>query len=220
MKVLTRKIKFSAFFLEALALGARNITPIGLATIGLAVFYTILDKFGHATMSSGQSVISIIAGYPVLRRVLHSEKLIETEGKIPAFLIVSLLSGFAALPGFVLFIVPGFYLLARWSAAPVLTVARGRRAIEAMRESWAMTADSAWTLVLVYCVFGIAALVGIFATAALGLAALGLGAQERLSFLFATNMLVAFLSIGAICLNAAVYCLLTGGGTEVEEVFA
>jgi hypothetical protein len=216
--MMTRKITFDAVFREAFAVGARNIILFGLGALGLAVFYTIVDTWGHGQSIRFQNIVNIAVGYFVLRSVLSKEHLIETEGKGGTYWIVSLLIGLGVLLGFVLLVVPGLYLLARWSLAPALTVSRDRRAIQAMRESWTITAGSAWPLVLAYLACGIAVLAAIVVvTAIAGLANSG---DEWLVPTFATDTLPALLSMGGTGLNVAVYRLLTGAGAELEEVFA
>ena len=54
---------------------------------------------------------------------------------------IALLSGLGILLGALLLVIPGLFLLVRWWVAVPIALDRNVGAVEAIRESWAMTAD-------------------------------------------------------------------------------
>lgn len=67
---------------------------------------------------------------------------------LPAYLLAVLLITPATTIGLLLLVVPGLYLFARMFLMGPAIVIEGLGAVAALRRSWAMTADCAWTLVL------------------------------------------------------------------------
>lgn len=74
---------------------------------------------------------------------------------LPAYLLVSILSGFMLMIGFFLLIVPFFYLIGRLSATGPVLVAEGRRnPIDIIKRSFEVTRGNGWaTLGLILIVF-------------------------------------------------------------------
>lgn len=69
--------------------------------------------------------------------------------------------------GTLMFIIPGIYLACRLSFTPFLVTERGMEAVEAVKESWRLTAGHSWTVLLIGLV-GLPILI-------LGLACFGIG---------------------------------------------
>jgi hypothetical protein len=67
---------------------------------------------------------------------------------LPAYLLVSLLSGFMIIAGFIFLIVPGLYLVGRLAAAAPALVVEGRRnPIDLIRRSFQITRNNGWALI-------------------------------------------------------------------------
>ncbi len=78
---------------------------------------------------------------------------------LPAFGL-SFLMGLGILPGLILLIVPGLYVMARWSAALPALVDGTPGVINAMRQSWAITRDGVWPIVAMLAVLFIMLIIG------------------------------------------------------------
>jgi hypothetical protein len=101
------------------------------------------------------NIVGAIGQLAVVRLLLRPG---ETAGRalgtalvaLPAWAAAALVTALPVGIGFVLLILPGIYLLARlFLVAPVLVIER-TGAFTAISRSWALTADSAWQLVLLF----------------------------------------------------------------------
>ncbi len=119
------------------------------------------------------NIVGAIGQLAVVRLLLQPG---ETAGKalgtalvaLPAWAAAALVTALPVGIGLLLLIVPGLYLLARlFLVAPVLVIER-TGAITAISRSWALTAASAWQLVLLL-VLGLLFIIGV------GILAAGLG---------------------------------------------
>lgn len=109
----------------------------------------------------GAQLIAFVGNLALLTLVLDDRR--PTVGgsiqgalaMLPAYLLVSILSGFMLLIGFFLLIVPFFYLIGRLSAAGPALVAEGRRnPLDIIRRSFEITKGNGWAVVgLVLLVF-------------------------------------------------------------------
>lgn len=65
------------------------------------------------------------------------------------YLIANLLTALVTLPGFILFIIPGFYLTSRLILVPAVVADQGERSpIEMLKKSWALTKDNGFSILL------------------------------------------------------------------------
>jgi hypothetical protein len=83
---------------------------------------------------------------------------------LPGYVVANLAQGFAFGIGFVLFILPGFYLLARLSLiAPVAAAEQRANPVEQLQRSWVLTRGNGWRiffmLAILYCTMQIVSLV-------------------------------------------------------------
>ena len=61
-----------------------------------------------------------------------------------------------SLPGFILFIIPGLYLTARFLLVPVVIVdQRERNPIEALKKSWSLTKGNGFSILLFVVIIGV-----------------------------------------------------------------
>lgn len=118
-----------------------------------------------------KSAVGIVCAYPfidvmVRRTGLRSRK----EGDVYlAFFALSILSALGVFVGFILIIFPGLYIMARWSIAQPLIIARGGGPISALGESWERTEDNAFQILVAELVFLVPAIaISLFCTLMLG----------------------------------------------------
>lgn len=69
------------------------------------------------------------------------------------FAVLSFIYVFCVCLGFMILIVPGIYLAARWSLAYYIFVDRRTGVIEALKESWRLTKGYEWPLIILLLVF-------------------------------------------------------------------
>ncbi len=70
----------------------------------------------------------------------------RTRPRLPALIAAGIVAGLAIALGIILLIVPGLYLLTRWSLIPAVIVIEKCRAAEAFGRSWQLTRGYGWTV--------------------------------------------------------------------------
>ncbi len=196
---------------------------------GAAVMSVIDTAFEIVTPDSNNnlisSVVSIAVVYLVMRTLLREEGLVDREGGFGSYFGASLLAGIGAIVGLVFLIVPGLYLMARWSLAPTMVLSQGYRATDALRESWRVTQPFAWKLVLVWFLYYLAFVLLILLVAAPTgyLAMQGAIAEEgtlSAPVTFLLSLLVNLGLIAAAYISVVVFRQIFTATSELEDVFA
>lgn len=102
------------------------------------------------------AIISLYLSYMWIRLILNivdkkefnlfSKQTIPTSGKLWNFIKTSLLYGLCVMGGFILFIIPGFYVAGRLVFATYISVEKNQGARASIKEAWDMTKDNGWLL--------------------------------------------------------------------------
>ena len=200
-----------------------RLTPVTalIAWLGMALPMTMLSTApGGGNFAFVGSIISTFAQFIVTSRAARRAGVMRAEGvpgRAASYVLLGIVSGLAIAIGFVLLVLPGLYLLARWSIAVPHVIVRGATMREAMRRSWQQTRDivppTCAALVLVGSGLIVSLILdGIPATAS-GPAPLMPSLVSNLAA-FASMLLTWFLAL-------AIYTLVTREEPqELEEVFA
>ena len=87
---------------------------------------------------------SIFGSYFLAVTMLRKDGLMAYQGppRLLPFLGLGILTGIATVLGFLLFVIPGLILMARWSIAGSTLIAEGRPITDSMSESWEKTRGS------------------------------------------------------------------------------
>jgi hypothetical protein len=87
------------------------------------------------------TIAGIIGSYLLIEAMLRQRGLLTFEGerRFLPYLGQAILMGLGIGFGFILLIIPGLIVAARWSVAQPLLIGRGDGAIDSMRESWELT---------------------------------------------------------------------------------
>lgn len=128
---------------------------------------------------------------------------------LPAYLLANLLQSLAVFGGFMLFILPGFYLIARLICiAPVLAAEEERGPVAVLMRSWAITRGSGLRILAM---LAIILLVAMIVSSALG-AVVGIIAGlvlppdvARLVTVIAGALVEAALAVAIMAVSAAIY---------------
>jgi hypothetical protein len=117
---------------------------------GLTAISVLADQVSTGLIAILPGMIGgVVAHYYLAVRAL--ERLGLRKGRAPNrfwdFWGLLILSGIGAFFGFVLLIVPGFYISARWAAAGAVLVSGDGQVGDALDRSWAMSGPSAWSIV-------------------------------------------------------------------------
>ena len=156
--VVTRDLKIGAIIDKTLGVLERSAVPAliyfaALSVVNGAITYFTLPMIAPLqtlAIQLLQMVVSIVAGYLLLDAMLRKTGLFSRKGE-DAFLTffgLSLLSGIAVSIGMILLIIPGLFLIARWSIAQPLVVARGDGVMKALGESWERTRGNEFQILI------------------------------------------------------------------------
>lgn len=142
-------------------------------------------------------------------RPLVGEALRTALRLLPLYLVANLLQSLAVFAGFMLFILPGVYLIARLICiAPVLAAGETRSPVALLARSWAITRGSGLRILLM---LAIILLVAMIVSSALGavvgiIGGLVLPADvARLFTIIAGALVEASLAVAIMALSAAIY---------------
>ena len=213
-------------FSEAFAMMKRNVPLFGIFVLA-SLLLSSLAVLGVSEFSANliEPLGSIVIGYVFLHMLLSKENLAQgamSLGNALAYLGVYIVAGIGMILGFVLLLVPGLFLAARWSLVTQLVVGEELSVSEALSRSWELTGPRQWTIIGYV---AIVMLIGLIGATLLGgglatfMMAGGDVAPRSSGFSLVLNL---FGSIGGAFLVAsgvALYRLLALGENEAEHVF-
>lgn len=97
-----------------------------------------------------KAVFGMVASYFLLVAMLRRTGLYSrTDGdSFLPFIGLSVLSTLGTMLGFIAFVIPGLFIMARWIIAPQILVARGAGVMEALGESWDRTRGNEFQIIV------------------------------------------------------------------------
>lgn len=118
--------------------------PITYFTVGAAPLATL-------AVTLLKIVIGTLASFLLLSAMIRRTGLLSRtkEDVFLTYLGLGVLSALAILLGLILLVLPALFLMARWSIAPSLVVARGDGVMQAFGESWQKTSGSEFQIIVV-----------------------------------------------------------------------
>jgi hypothetical protein len=151
------RVTFGWILAATLDLIRKHLPAIALFSFSLGALAAGLDFFAAGpSLRTGEMIGGFVAGYFLLLHLIEREGLLIASRKkvrlLPYFGVL-ILSSIGAIFGFLLLVVPGLILIARWSIAYSLVISDGLPVIAAMRESWDRTRNSQWSIVGLYAAF-------------------------------------------------------------------
>lgn len=208
-----RSITVGDIFAETTLLFGENIGLTLGSIAGLTILNVLLDQMPGNGASFG-GIVSIGVQYWLIRQALERRDRLDGRAGFGSLFGLNLLSGLAIIAGVLLLIVPGIYLMARWSAADAALLSEGEGVSAALGKSWEMTASHIWpilgALLVVYVpVFGVS-----FALA------FTMGDTIPLVTSGITNLLIFTGVAFAWLMGVAIYTLLEPKTDTLAEVFA
>lgn len=185
---------YSAVWNDTVALLKRHGGLIG-AVAGVFIFLPLLltgyllptpasetDPFGALSVYYGEvwpwlllsSVVNALGAIAIYRLIFTGPNV--TVGQaiggaaalLPFYFLLSIISSFAIGVGFLLFIVPGIYLIGRLLVSGPAMVAENRRnPLDALGESWRLTAGKGWAVAGLIIVVALAGFIAAFVATAI-----------------------------------------------------
>ncbi|ANU08211.1 hypothetical protein [Paraurantiacibacter namhicola] len=163
----------------------------------------------------GLFVLTVVGMYMVLREQLASQgRLGRSSGSFWLFLGMSILALLGVGLGLLLLVVPGLFLIVRWSAANGFAVSRGLGPVDALKASWEATDGHSWSIFFagLILVFGASIAFGVIMASMMAISAQVAGVVAGLLDAFADVLSYAF--------SIAVFCAVASDEEEAAAVFA
>lgn len=200
----------------------RHASLAGLAFGALAAVGTLFDvALGERGGQLAGSIATFFVQYLVAEHLLRAEGLLDESlpgRRYGSVFFASLLTTLGGVGAMILLLLPGFYVLARWSITIPIIIAEGLDATTAMRESWRRTQASVWPIFAIFFI-GLAGVLGLGVVMGAATAATA-GNTEVLMVSALTNILGAAFTVVASTLAVAIYALLGHSRQQYEDIFA
>jgi len=214
----TVKVGFGEIINEMTAVAQANFPLLAVTTLGVAAGFSLLDVLSSGASNAINLVVTIFIQYQIVERMLADRVPSEPRShRYGAMFIAGLLGGLGTLVGFVLLIVPGFFLIAAWSVTTPFIVVEDKSGTAALGASWRATAASRMSIVLVV-LLGCAVLgigfAGLFLFTGLSEDTLGVAGTIYV------NLLATTITVAGWVLAVAVYRLVVPYSGGFREVFA
>jgi len=220
-----RKFSFSEVIGATFALMVSDL-PMALGAIAvIAAASTFLDVTS-ATLSNILAIPVLVAQYFLIRRLVERQglQIADRLGGFGSFFLLGIVTSLGVALGFVLLILPGIYLSARWSMASAALIAENQGSSRAMARSWDASRDHVlpialtWALIVLPLIAGMFALggVGAMTERSAGGVQLAIVAWDAIS-----NLLIYASQVAGWYFGVALYQLLAAPAeTRLDEVFA
>ena len=129
---------YSAYFDEnALAIMASNLV---ISFGGLAIYFILAPSRNHTVAEDLATALKLFVIY----------------------LMANLLVALVAVPGLFLFLIPGFYLFARFLLVPVVIADQGvRNPVEPLKQSWSLTSGNGFSILLFILIIAVVGMITI-----------------------------------------------------------
>ncbi len=198
----------------------RNNAAAAMAAFaGLVAVSTAFDVLRPESYTNlPASIAGMLAQFILTKIALDRLGVVQrtSRGTGPAFIGLSILTNLGILAGLVLLVLPGIYLVMRWSASVPILIAEESGPIESIGESWRRTNGHVVPITIAYLfsllpllgILGIGLVEGVFPDLAGPATALGLNL-----FVYAWLILSWYLSI-------AIYLAVSRVPDDLEQVFA
>jgi len=152
----TRELKIGKIVDKTLGVLEINAVPaliylLALTVITLPIAYASAGSTAPLQLLGGQllrSVVGIVCGYFLLVTMVRRTGLQSRTGQdsFLSFFGMSVLATLAVMLGMIVFVLPGLFLMARWSVAQPLLVAQGEGALASLGESWERTRGNEFSI--------------------------------------------------------------------------
>jgi hypothetical protein len=207
-----RELKIGAIIDKSLAVLERSVVPaliflVVLAVINSAIKYFTVDASPLSQLAAAplQIVIAVFFSYQLLKAMIERTGL-RSRGEADVFLAyfgLTVLYGLAILVGLILLVIPALFLIARWSLAQPLVVARGDGIMKAFGESWERTSGNEFQII-------IAAIVLVIVPQVLGVVAGTMFEKHSLVGIGLSQLITTVGSVLGMAMGVALYGMIIG----------
>jgi hypothetical protein len=220
--VAPRNLKVGTIIDKTLAVVERAAMPALIYFIALTVLDGAVGYFGLTMTAPLQAVafallkglIGIVCAYLLIDAMVGRTGL-RSRGEGDMFLPyfgLSILYTLGVLAGFILIIFPGLFIMARWSIAQPLLVARGDGIMASLGESWERTKDNEFQILAALLAF-------LVPTIAISLLCTFMLGRASLAGMIISQIASSASSVLALAMGVALYGLVIGAPKELAAAF-
>jgi len=194
-----------------------TLGTIFLITAGFSLLDLVPNK-GASTLPS--LIVNLVVQYYFVEALLLEgvERSQRRKRRYGSLFLAGLLGSLGIFAGMILLLLPGIFLMARWSISTPFIVADGMNGSEALKASWNATFGSRWTLFVLFLLSCIA-LGALFLVVILITTVLHLDPDSPFLSV-ASNFLVSLWLVGGWILGVGIYRCLRPSSIALESVFA
>lgn len=214
----SRELKIGTIIDKSLAVLERATTPALVFVVALTVINSAIGYFtvNAAPMSKLAVtpltiVIGVFFSYQLLNAIVQRTGL-RSRGDQDVFLTyfgLAVLYGLGVALGLILLVIPALFLIARWSLAQTLVVARGDGIKQAFGESWERTSGNEFQIIVVVLLFVMVPMaISLTATAML---------PKALSGIIISSAATSVSSLLGLCMGVALYGMIIGVPKAVDS---
>jgi hypothetical protein len=208
----SRELKIGTIIDKSLAVLERAVVP-GL--IFVAALTVINSAIGYFTANAAPLsklavtpltiVIGVFFSYQLLKAIVDRTGLRSRSDKevFLTYFGLAILYGLGVALGLILLVIPALFLIARWSLAQTLVVARGDGIKQAFGESWERTSGNEFQIIVAVLLFVMVPMViSVTATFMFG--------QANLTGIIVSQLATAVGSLLSLCMGVALYGMIIG----------
>ncbi|MFT6009744.1 MAG: hypothetical protein ACI9TB_002988 [Parasphingorhabdus sp.] len=193
----------------------------------IAIYSAYFDEHSLPIIASNLVIsfgsLAIYFALAPSRNSTVAENLVSALKIFVIYLIANLLIAVVALPGFILFIIPGLYLSSRLLLVPMVIVNEGERnPIESLRRSWSLTSNNGFSILLFVLIIAVVGTITIGVLESVTGVVAGL-ATGGTGWPFVENLVAALTGTAfQLVLTAvitSIYIELTGKNSKVSDIF-
>jgi hypothetical protein len=207
-----RELKIGVIIDKSLAVLERAVMPAlffvaALTVINSAIGYFTADAapLSKLAVTPLTIVIGVFFSY-LLLKVMVERTGLRSRGDRDVFLTyfgLAILYGLGVALGLILLVIPALFLIARWSLAQTLVVARGDGIKQAFGESWERTSGNEFQIIVVVLLFVMVPMViSVTATLMLG--------QASLAGIIVSQLATSVSSLLSLCMGVALFGMIVG----------
>lgn len=216
-----RELKVGTIVDKTLAVLERCAVPAVMYFAALTVIDGAIGYFGLTMIAPLQAlalqllklVVGIICAYLLMDAMVGRTGLLSRRhGDVfLTYFGMSLLSALGVLAGFILLVFPGLFIMARWSIAQPLVVARGDGVSQSLGESWEQTKDNEFQILAALLIFLVPTIaISLLCTFVLG--------RASVVGMLITQLAGSASSVLTMAMSVALYGLIVGVPKEVAVV--
>lgn len=223
-----RRVSFGEVIGATFGLMSSDLRAVLSMVVAIAAAVSVLDII----KADGGALLGIpilVVQYYMIRRVIDRQGLRSADkpGGFGSFFILGIMTGVPILLGYVLLVLPGLYLSARWAMVDAALLAENRGSSDAMGRSWNATKGYelpvALTFVLINLPMIAAMIFQVFSDGAVQGSVQPVATNRNVVYgvMVIANLLLYASQVTSWYFGVALYQLLVGPAeTQLNEVFA